>query len=117
MMWRATPKGLAYVASRKDYQRWFHLSRTYNISREEFDRILERQEGKCGICRREMKRIYVDHDHATGLARGFLCPACNTILGLALDQKDRLQAAIDYLDRFTPDLIPDSPPSGPFAER
>jgi hypothetical protein len=42
----------------------------------------------------------VDHDHNTGLFRGWLCSPCNTALGHAKDSRDRLQMLINYLDKI-----------------
>lgn len=41
----------------------------------------------------------LDHDHATGEFRGWLCLHCNSALGYAKDSRDRLQLLINYLDR------------------
>jgi hypothetical protein len=38
--------------------------------------LLQRQGGQCAICKADSPRC-ADHDHATGLLRGMLCPACN----------------------------------------
>ena len=40
-----------------------------------------------------------DHDHATGLFRGWLCVNCNVALGYAKDSRVILQKLIEYLDR------------------
>jgi hypothetical protein len=39
-----------------------------------------------------------DHDHATGMWRGYLCQRCNHLLGNARDSIDVLEAAIRYLN-------------------
>jgi len=42
---------------------------------------------------------HIDHDHATGQVRGYLCRYCNHALGNAKDSVDRLQLLIRYLER------------------
>jgi hypothetical protein len=51
------------------------IERAYGISREDYDALLELQDGRCYICRRkpQAKRLAVDHDHRTGIVRGLLC--------------------------------------------
>jgi hypothetical protein len=45
------------------------------------DAILARwQDGRCAICGR-VSDLVCDHDHATGLVRGWLCRSCNTTEG------------------------------------
>lgn len=38
------------------------------------------QDGRCAICGR-VRDLVCDHDHATGLVRGWLCNSCNTTEG------------------------------------
>lgn len=54
--------------------------------------------GKCDICGCWSEPCWMDHDHATGLFRGWLCRACNTLLGQARDQVDILHRAALYLE-------------------
>jgi hypothetical protein len=63
------------------------------------------QGGLCGICTRDLRRLphklrHVDHDHKTGVTRGWLCHGCNTGLGGFKDDPSRLKAAVKYLKRF-----------------
>lgn len=50
----------------------------------------------CELCRRR-KAVCLDHDHVTGLFRGWLCRSCNTALGALGDTIDGLYTAIAYL--------------------
>ena len=57
--------------------------------------------GRCGICgvpaMELTRRLHMDHDHATGIFRGFLCGKCNKMLGLAMDSQEILIDALHYL--------------------
>lgn len=79
----------------------------YGITPEDYARILEKQNGGCGICgSTENKSAYgknkspsfsVDHCHRTGSVRGLLCNNCNRGLGLLGDTIEKLELAIIYL--------------------
>jgi len=87
-----------------------HLISKYNLSPEEYAALLKRQGGLCALCRRPervldcrrkgVRRLAVDHDHATRKVRGLLCHACNVMIGHADHDPALLRAAADYLDRF-----------------
>lgn len=62
-----------------------------------YRRIAEDQQGRCGICGRERKRLVLDHCHDSGEARGLLCGTCNSGLGLLGDRIEDIQRALDYL--------------------
>ena len=62
------------------------LKRMYNITPEQYDEMLKRQNGTCAICKRPESKfsvkgavmaLAVDHDHAAGTIRGLLCFRCN----------------------------------------
>lgn len=105
-------KAQAKAQYRKDYERHGdkrralnlagHYRRKYGITVEERDQMLDLQGGKCAICQgppngKKDGRLHVDHCHATNRIRGLLCYSCNTMLGLAADDPQRLLAAVEYL--------------------
>lgn len=74
------------------------------FSREEYLEKLEEQDFRCAICfvheSNLSRALHADHNHLTLDKRGLLCNTCNAGLGLFLDDKYRLQQAIDYLDSY-----------------
>ena len=52
----------------------------------------------CEICGIECRTV-LDHDHATGKFRGWLCTHCNTSLGFARDHTEVFYKMIDYLNK------------------
>ena len=80
-----------------------HLKWLYNLSLEDYEFFLIKQNNKCAICYNlfdlsNNKNIHVDHDHRTNKIRGLLCMSCNLLLGHAKDSKILLQQAITYLE-------------------
>ena len=78
------------------------LKKFYNMTIDEYDEILQEQNGKCAICCTQKPdgqkaRFCVDHDHETGRVRGLLCNKCNTLLGCAHDSIQILENAIFYI--------------------
>lgn len=57
----------------------------------------------CEICGRkpkDTKTLALDHCHATGLFRGWICRPCNSGLGMLGDDLDRVLKAAAYLQKF-----------------
>jgi hypothetical protein len=54
------------------------------------------KDGCCQKCRR-VADLHLDHDHATGRFRGWLCIQCNMGIGQLGDTVEGLQEAITYL--------------------
>ena len=89
--------------AKKLADRWRRLRRVYGISRDEYEALLARQGGVCGICRKPPQEpLCVDHSHATGRVRGLLCRKCNTALG-SLDDDVADGGGIAYLRKAAAD--------------
>ena len=71
---------------------------------EEFDEILDAQDGGCAICEKttieEGRNLAVDHDHRTGEIRGLLCYNCNRGMGHLQDDPYLLIRAAKYLEEY-----------------
>lgn len=62
------------------------------------------QGGRCGICDVDLltkppRLRHLDHCHATGAVRGWLCHKCNTGLGKLGDNEAGLLKALGYINR------------------
>lgn len=77
----------------------------HSMSLEQFNKLLEIQEGLCAVCKEYMEIPFIDHDHnccptvksCGHCTRGLLCRGCNSMLGFARDNPDILKAGADYL--------------------
>lgn len=84
---------------RRVYDRRSNCKTRYGITEDQYADALRAQNGKCAICEKPAgsRALCVDHDHKTGAVRGLLCLHCNSMLGQADDDPERLMAAIRYL--------------------
>jgi hypothetical protein len=103
-------------AERKDaineYQRkyWKNVQRLkpYNITKEDYDSMLELQDNRCAICNEKFKPFKepsIDHNHETKKIRGLLCNKCNFMIGLSGDSILILEKAIEYLGKDSNDYL------------
>ena len=91
-----------------------HLKKCYGITPQQYQEMFDKQKGLCRICnkaetvkdkrQKSIRNLAVDHCHeaeARGIMkiRGLLCNRCNHMLGMARDNPEILQSAIDYLLR------------------
>jgi hypothetical protein len=84
------------------------LWRTHRLTPEDRAELYQVQEGRCYLCGEVMAidEAFVEHDHAccrTGFScpvcrRGLAHPNCNTSIGLAGDDPDRLRRMADALE-------------------
>jgi hypothetical protein len=81
-----------------------NLLKSYGLTTEDYDKMIEAQGGVCKICKDpkakhwRTDKLFVDHDHKTGRVRGLLCHDCNYALGGFKDRIDLLKEAIKYLE-------------------
>lgn len=86
-----------------------YFQKKYGVTLEWHRQTLEDQGGNCAVCGKpefvkilgELISLSVDHDHATGKARGLLCTKCNRGLGLFNDNVGLLKAASDYISKHS----------------
>lgn len=87
----------------KAKSRAVRLKRLYNITPEEWQKILDYQKGKCAICQRpasDFKSLHVDHDHSKEcqFVRGLLDWRCNDLLPCRKNLLFLLKRAVAYLE-------------------
>lgn len=97
-----------YNKKNPDARRNVDFKRKFGITVDEYNDLLMKQEGVCGICKnpetaldhrtKQIRNMAVDHCHTTGKVRGLLCSKCNTALGSFKDNVEYLKAAITYLN-------------------
>lgn len=93
-----------------------YLKQRYNITEEDYQKLLTEQNGVCKLCggpetRKDPKtgvlnQLAIDHCHDKNIIRGLLCGKCNRALGGFQDRVDLLQKAIDYLKSTETDKTP-----------
>jgi len=97
----AHKKGRASTRHGKDNPNYKHGKSNryakYGVTKDWFEARSRTYGNKCEICRETLAKPCIDHDHATGDARGILCSNCNTALGLLKDDPKVIEAARNYL--------------------
>lgn len=104
------------------YGKWGRLSRCrectttqrvlaqYGLSLATYEAMRVAHNDLCAICGKPetaygsggngVRKLGVDHNHATGAVRGLLCAKCNTAIGAFGESIDTLRSAIAYLERY-----------------
>jgi len=87
-----------------DESRKRKLKDNFNITPDEYNKMLQNQNGCCAICGKHFsefdKSLAVDHNHINGENRGLLCFKCNILLGYAEDDIEILRNSIKYLEQW-----------------
>ena len=86
-----------------DYSRMYRCT----IGKENFQKVLRAQGGKCALCDFEVsdipgdkkKKACLDHDHQTRKIRGVLCIGCNVKLAVVeIRNSEWFERAVRYLE-------------------
>lgn len=99
--WRDANPDKTRVINRRAF-----LKRRFGVTPEWYEQKLASQGGCCAICKNAVSgdsrfdTFSIDHDHVTGAIRGLLCHSCNTTLGHANDDPERLVQMAEYLLRY-----------------
>ncbi len=93
--------GRRFASDSPEKCREYLLKSKWGLSLEDYDNMLQKQNGVCAICFekcRSGRRLAIDHCHKTGKIRGLLCGECNNGIGKLKDDPDLLRRAIKYLE-------------------
>jgi len=98
-----------YHLNNKDRAKHNKLKRKYDITLDDYNKMLQKQNGSCAICfvKEEQQRnkvLVVDHNHLTGAVRSLLCNNCNRGIGLLKENQEVILRAADYLKKFSATL-------------
>lgn len=80
----------------------------YGITLDDYDRMLQEQDGKCALCPATEGNVgkgtalHVDHNHETGEVRGLLCSPCNRAIAQFEDPDARFRMQM-YIQRIPHD--------------
>lgn len=116
-------KSKLYRLRTKETRRWYHIMKTYGLTKEQWFDIYSAQSGRCYICLRDeekikrgrMKYLTVDHCHKSGKIRGLLCGHCNKNILPAFERDPSMaERMFEYLKKdinygITPDHIKEIP--------
>lgn len=79
-----------------------YLLATYGITLEQYNELLEKQNGCCAVCKRHHTQfktnLAVEHDHHTKEIQGLCCAYCNRNLIGRIRDPSLFRAAAEYLE-------------------
>ena len=93
--WRQSESGKRHELAR-------HLSRKYDMTIEDKQKMWDEQKGLCAVCLRPLPDIFnrdcqVEHDHATNKVRSLAHWYCNMVVGVMEKHSVPLEGVIVYL--------------------
>jgi hypothetical protein len=84
------------------------LKRNFNLTLEQYDEMLLKQNNCCAICGRpasEFKRkLAVEHNHKTGKIRGLVCNKCNILCEYFDNNSGSIMKLASYFKRDEEDM-------------
>ena len=92
----------------KQHVRKYNIESKYNITVEDYNKLLSEQSSKCDICDLELvnnsddkfNRPVIDHNHKSGEVRAILCHKCNLALGNCNDSSEYTLKLYNYLKKW-----------------
>jgi Recombination endonuclease VII len=97
---RALERHREYYSSHKREEKDSRLRRTYGITLEDYEHLLEQQNFQCYFCEvvhSDKKPLHVDHDHETNRIRGLLCLSHNQAIAKFGDSPAGVTNLLQYL--------------------
>lgn len=99
----AAERRAAKAPHRRKQRQVAQWKRRYGLTAEAAESLMASQNHACAICHTpfaNLRKICVDHCHASTVVRGFLCNHCNVGIAQFRDNPDLLLAAVSYLRRY-----------------
>ena len=78
------------------FKKRHHLRAMYGLSLGEHYKLVVAQGGRCACCF-EVKKLVIDHNHATGKVRGLVCQGCNITIGMV--ESGRAALALTFIQK------------------
>ena len=91
-----------YQSKRFNQIKEARLRRNFNLTLNEFNKMLKNQNNKCVICNSNftiVKKPCVDHDHETNQVRELLCQKCNTVVGFVYEDLNIVNNLYNYIKK------------------
>lgn len=95
-------QALAWYRKNRFTRQYAYRLKTYGLSKEEVDNMVEAQNGRCAACGNlpTPRGLVVDHNHTTGKVRALLCHNCNSSIGYLKDDPNRVLLLFNYLNKY-----------------
>lgn len=93
---------------RRQIYRKSWLKRKYGMAVEDYEKMFQKQNGRCAICGSEnsggkhsSETFMVDHCHKSEKVRGLLCNRCNLAIGVLSDDTWLIEKILQYVKAHT----------------
>jgi hypothetical protein len=93
---RSHAQSAAWAAANPERRKEITRKTKYGVTPSWWEATLAAQGGGCWVCE-STEKLCVDHEHG-GSARGILCSACNTALGMMAESPTRIRQLAYYIE-------------------
>lgn len=83
----------------RKYQKTVGRFSRYGLTKEEYEKRYDAQDGKCAICHEHFEILCIDHEHNSSNIRGLLCRQCNAAIGALREDVNIVENALTYLKK------------------